>query len=324
MKLVMFHKKGDPRLGCLDNDQVIDLNLAYEFMLKSKDAIRSRAKAELMVPSDTIAFLEGGEESLQAAQEAIRWISSQQENDLKVRNNSVVLKLEQVKLLAPVLNPSKIICVAHNYHDFLKELGMQPHPEPRLFAKFANAVAAYDDPIPRPAMSQALGYEAELAFVIGKPCKHVPEADAYEYIAGYMGFNDVSASDLTKRDGQNLRGKSFDAFAPMGPFLLTKDELPDPHSLNVELRVNGRVLQKSNTEQLVYNVPQLLSFCSQVFSLEPGDVVATGTPGGLAKDRKPPTYMNPGDIMETEIEKLGVLKNPITSEENALPSSRIL
>ena len=314
MKLVMFQKKGDPRLGCLENDQVVDLNLAYEAMLISKGALRSRAKAALLVPTETIAFLEGGDESFQAAREAIQWVGTQQKDDLIIRNNSVILKLEKVKLLAPILKPSKIICAAHNYHDFLEELGMKPHAEPRLFAKFANAVAAYDQPIPRPAMTQALGYEAELAFVIGKPCKHVSEADAYDYIAGYMGLNDISASDLTKRDGQNLRGKSFDAFAPMGPFLLTKDELPDPHNLSVELRVNGRVLQKSNTDQLVYNVPQLLSFCSKIFSLEPGDVVATGTPGGLAKDRKPSTYMNPGDIMETEIEKLGVLKNPITSE----------
>jgi len=303
----MFQKKGDPRLGCLENDRVVDLNLAYEAMLISKGALRPRGKAALLIPPETIAFLEGGEESLQAAQEVMQWVSTQ-EDALTVRNSAVVLQREQVKLLAPILKPSKIICAAHNYHDFLEELGMKPHAEPRIFAKFANAVAA------RPAMTQALGYEAELAFVIGKPCKHVSEADAYDYIAGYMALNDVSASDLTKRDGQNLRGKSFDAFAPMGPFLLTRDELPDPHNLSVELRVNGRVLQKSNTDQLVYNVPQLLSFCSKIFSLEPGDVVATGTPGGLAKDRNPTTYMNPGDIMETEIEKLGVLKNPITSE----------
>jgi acylpyruvate hydrolase len=314
MKLVMYQKKGDPRLGCLDSDQIIDLNLAYEAMLTLQNALRPRAKAALMIPPETIAFLEGGDESFEAAQETLAWIVSQKSSEIVVRNSPVVLPRDKVKLLAPVLKPAKIICVAHNYHDFLEELGMKPHEEPRIFAKFANAVAAYDDPIPRPAMTQALGYEAELAFVIGKPCKHVSEADAYEYIAGYMGLNDISASDLTKRDGQNLRGKSFDAFAPMGPFLLTKDELPDPHNLAVELRVNGRVLQKSNTNQLVHTIPQLVSFCSQVFSLEPGDVVATGTPGGLAKDRTPPTYMNPGDIMETEIEKLGLLKNPITAE----------
>lgn len=314
MKLVMYQKKGDPRLGCLADDKVIDLNRAYEAMLMANQVVRPRAKAALMIPPETIAFLEGGDESLEAARQAVAWVSAGKQEALSVRNNRVVISQEKVKLLAPVLKPSKIICVAHNYHDFLEELGMKPHAEPRIFAKFANAVASYEDPIPRPAMTQALGYEAELAFVIGKHCKHVSEDDAYECIAGYMGLNDISASDLTKRDGQNLRGKSFDAFAPMGPFLLTRDELPDPHNLSVELRVNGRVLQKSNTNQLVYNVPQLVAFCSQVFSLEPGDVVATGTPGGLAKDRNPPTYMNPGDLMETEIEKLGILKNPITAE----------
>lgn len=314
MKLVMFQDQGDPRLGCLENEEVIDLNLACEAMLASRNDPRPRAKAELLVPPETIAFLEGGDESRQSAQDCLQWLGGQQKEALAVRRTPVVRLRSEVRLLAPVLKPAKIICVAHNYHDFLEELGMQPHPEPRIFAKFANTVASYEDPIPRPAMTQALGYEAELAFVIGKPCKFVPEADAYEYIAGYMAMNDVSASDLTKRDGQNLRGKSFDAFAPMGPYLLTADELPDPHNLEVELRVNGRVLQKSNTNQLVYNVPQLVAFCSQVFSLEPGDVVATGTPGGLAKDRTPPTYMNPGDIMETEIEKLGTLKNPITQE----------
>ena len=314
MKLVMFQDEGDPRLGCLDNEEVIDLKLACEAMLASLNDPRPRAKAELLVPPETIEFLEGGDESRHTARDCLQWLGDQQKESLTVRRTPVVRPRAQIRLLAPVLKPAKIICVAHNYHDFLEELGMQPHPEPRIFAKFANTVASYEDPIPRPAMTQALGYEAELAFVIGRPCKFVPEAEAYDYIAGYMAMNDVSASDLTKRDGQNLRGKSFDRFAPMGPYLLTADELPEPHNLAVELRVNGKVMHTSNTSQLVYNVPQLVAFCSQVFSLEPGDVVATGTPGGLAKDRTPPTYMNPGDIMETQIEKLGTLRNPITQE----------
>jgi len=314
MKLVMYQKIGDPRLGCLDNEEIIDLNLAYEALLASDGDHRSRMKAGVVMPPETIAFLEGGDESFQAAAKTLKWMEGRRGEPISVRNHPVTMKIDDVRLLAPILKPSKIICVAHNYKDFLAELGMKPHPEPRLFAKFANAVAAYDQPIPRPSMTLCLGYEAELAFVVGRHCKHVAEADSYNYIAGYMAFNDVSASDLTKRDGQNLRGKSFDAFAPMGPFLLTRDELPDPHHLSVTLKVNGRTLQQSNTDQLVHNVPQLLSFCSKIFSLEPGDVVATGTPGGLAKDRHPPTYMNPGDLMETEIEKLGVLKNPITKE----------
>jgi len=314
MKLVMFKKSGDPRLGCLIENEVVDLNLACEAMLAIRGERRARQKAALLVPPETVRFLEGEDESMQAAREALHWAASQPAKSLQVRDLAIASRLDEVKLLAPVARPSKIICAAHNYHDFLQELGMKPYEEPRIFAKFANAVAAYDDPIPRPAMTLCLGYEAELAFVVGKRCKHVPEEKAYDYIAGYMAFNDVSASDLTKRDGQNLRGKSFDAFAPMGPFLLTADELPDPHNLSVKLKVNGRVLQESNTRQLVHNVPRLMAFCSQIFTLEPGDVVATGTPGGLAKDRKPPTFMNPGDIMETEIEKLGVLRNPITKE----------
>lgn len=314
MKLVMFNKSGGPRLGCLAENEVVDLNLACEAMLESRGERRARQKAALMVPPETVRFLEGEDESMQAARDVLAWVASQGAKSQQVRGLNIVSRLDKIKLLAPVAKPSKIICAAHNYHDFLKELGMQPHKEPRLFAKFANAVAAYDDPIPRPAMSICLGYEAELAFVVGKRCKHVPEDKAYDYIAGYMALNDVSASDLTMRDGQNLRGKSFDAFAPMGPFVLTTDELPDPHNLSVKLKVNGKVMQESNTQQLVHNVPQLMAFCSQIFTLEPGDVVATGTPGGLAKDRKPPTYMNPGDIMETEIEKLGVMRNPITKE----------
>ena len=264
-----------------------------------------------------VSFLDGGDAAQALAEKVLAWVPKAK--IAEVDGTPLVHPVASVKLKAPVPNPQKIICIAHNYHDFLEELGMEAHPEPVIFAKFANAVASHDQPVVRPAMSQALGYEVELAFVVGKPAKNVSEEDAYDYIAGYMTFNDVSASDLTKKDVQNLRGKSFDTFAPMGPYLLTKDELPDPHNLHVELRVNGKVLQTSNTKLLVHNVPQLLSFCSRVFSLLPGDIVATGTPGGLAKDRKPTTYMNPGDIMETEVEKLGVIRSPIRRKPRRFP-----
>lgn len=314
MKLVTYRLAGDPRLGCLEGEQVIDLNLACEVMLEAQGDARARARAALLVPPETLAFLEGGGESLAAARDALEWLAARSKGAVEVRGCGVRLPAAGVRLLAPVTKPQKIICVAHNYHDFLRELGMKPHREPRLFAKFANAVAAWNQPVVRPAMTQCLGYEAELAFVVGRRAKNVPPEKAYDHVAGYMAFNDVSASDLTHADVQNLRGKSFDTFAPMGPYLLTRDELPDPHNLMVQLRVNGRVLQDSNTRELVHNVPQLLAFCSQVFTLEPGDVVATGTPGGLAKDRKPPTYMSPGDVMETEIERLGVMVNRIVAE----------
>lgn len=315
MKLVMFEKNGPARLGALKGeDTVVDLSRASQAMLADDGKAGSGSSAEPL-PTGMAEFLEGGDRTMALAQRVLDRFDKA--SVTQVDGQPLAWPLSEVKLAAPIPNPQKIICVAHNYHDFLEELGMEPHPEPVLFAKFANAVASHDQPVIRPAMSQALGYEVELAFVVGKPAHFVSEEDAYDYIAGYMTFNDVSASDLTKRDVQNLRGKSFDTFAPMGPYLLTRDELPDPHDLHVELRVNGRVLQSSNTARLVHNVPQLLSFCSHVFSLVPGDVVATGTPGGLAKDRKPTTYMNPGDIMETEVEKLGIIRSPIVEEASA-------
>jgi len=315
MKLVMFQGYGEPRLGSLEDDAVVDLNLAYEAMLAEAGDLRARPKAEAVVPPDSCLFLAGGGDSLAAAGRAREW--ALRHRDTRVRNLPVLWDEADAGLLAPVLKPEKIICVAHNYHDFLGELGMEPHPEPRIFSKFANSVAGWNTPVIRPAMTEALGYEAELAFVVGRRCKHVPESQAYECIAGYMTANDISASDLTKADVQNTRGKGFDTFAVFGPYLLTRDELPDPHGLGVRLRVNDRTLQESNTRELVHNVPQLLAFCSRVFTLEPGDVVMTGTPGGLAKDRNPPTYMQPGDVMETEIEGLGVARNLIVQEGEA-------
>lgn len=312
MKLVMYHEYGDPRLGALEGESVVDLNLAFEAMLAARGDLRARPKADAIVPAETVAFLQGGEESMAEAGAARDYALAHA--DARVRGIALVRPAASVRLVAPVLKPEKIICVAHNYHDFLKEIGMTPHAEPRIFSKFANAVAGWDDPVIRPRMSRALGYEAELSFVVGKRCKNVPEDRAYDVIAGYMTSNDVSASDLTKRDVQNTRGKGFDSFAVLGPFIATRDEVPDPHDLGVWLRVNGNTLQESNTRELIHNIPQLVAFCSAVFTLEPGDVVMTGTPGGLAKDRNPPTFMNPGDIMETEIEGLGIARNPIVEE----------
>ena len=312
MKLVMFQGQGDPRLGALVGDRIVDLNLAGECLCAERGFFRARAWAEAYLPAEMIEFLQGGDRSMAEARLAIEW--AEKNTGAMVRNTPVVRAASSVSLTAPVLKPEKIICVAHNYHDFCKELGLEPREVPRIFSKFANAVCGWEDPIIRAKMTRQLGYEAELGFVIGKQCKNVAEEDAYDYVAGYMTFNDISASDLTKFDGQNTRGKGFDTFAAMGPYLVTSDEVPDPHDLKVELRVNGTVLQSSNTRELVHNVPQLLSFCSQVFTLEPGDVVATGTPGGLAKDRNPTTFMEPGDIMETEIGHLGLMRNPIVEE----------
>jgi acylpyruvate hydrolase len=317
MKLVMYrYAEREYRLGAMiGEERVIDLNAAYENLLAGKKEPRFEALAAAVVPADSVAFLAGGKRSWEGAAAALDHAKGGRCPDLGVSGKRFVFDRNEVKLGAPVQNPLRIICLSHNYHDFIRETGVPLPPAPRIFSKYVNALCGPDDPIIYPRMSKALGYEAELAFVVGKKGRHVPREKALEYIGGYMIMNDVSASDLTELDKQVLRGKTFDNFAPCGPYLLSADEMPDPGNLDLKLWVNDRLLQSSNTRELVYDVPTLVSFLSEIFTLEPGDIVATGTPGGLAKFRNPPTFMAIGDICAIEIEKLGRLANPIVAEQ---------
>lgn len=317
MKLVMYRYGERPyRLGALRGDgMIVDLNMAYERHLADRGEPRCEALAEAVVPADSVSFLAGGRRSWDGAAEALEAASGADCQALDAAGRRFVFARQEVKLGAPVRRPLRIICLSHNYHDFLKETGLPKPPAPRIFSKYANALCGPDDPIIYPRMTKNLGYEAELAFVIGKRGRFVPKERALEYIGGYMIFNDVSASDLTETDKQVLRGKTFDNFAPCGPYLLSADEMPDPGNLDVKLWVNDRLLQSSNTRELVYDCPTLVSFLSEIFTLEPGDIVATGTPGGLAKFRQPPTFMNVGDVCTLEITRLGRLSNPIVAEE---------
>ncbi|MCL4425153.1 MAG: fumarylacetoacetate hydrolase family protein [Firmicutes bacterium] len=316
MKLVMYKfGERDYRLGAMTGEErIVDLNYAYETHLARKGRPRFKELAQAIVPPDTREFLGGGSDSWEAAQVALDEVRDFAPEKLGSSGKRLVFRRGEVKLGAPVQNPLRIVCLSHNYHDFIKETGVPVPPEPRIFAKYNNALCGPDDPIIYPKMTRQLGYEAELAFVIGKRGRNVPLEKALEYVAGYMIFNDVSASDLTALDKQVIRGKTFDNFAPCGPCLVSSDAIPDPGQLDVKLWVNGHLLQDSNTRELVYDVPTLVSFLSRIFTLEPGDIVATGTPGGLAKDRKPPTFMQAGDICTIEITGLGVLSNKIVAE----------
>ncbi|MDN5348557.1 MAG: hypothetical protein PWP65_2122 [Clostridia bacterium] len=318
MKLVMYQfGERDYRLGAMkDEDLIIDLNYAYETHLTRKGEPRAKELAQALVPPNSVEFLHGGDRSWEAAQIALDAVSNFGLADLSSSKKRFIFQRSEVKLGAPVQNPLRIICLAHNYHDFIRETGQPIPPEPRIFAKYRNALCGPDDPIIYPKMTQCLGYEAELAFIVGKKGRNVLIEKAYNYVAGYMIFNDVSASDLTALDKQVVRGKTFDNFAPCGPYLVTKDEIDNPSNLNVKLWVNDRLLQNSNTRELIYDVPTLVSFLSRIFTLEPGDIIATGTPGGLAKDRKPPAYMQIGDICTIEISGLGRLSNKIVAEED--------
>lgn len=221
----------------------------------------------------------------------------------------------EVRILAPIHRPPKFICIGLNYRDHAIESGMAIPEIPTVFNKFPSAVIGPGDEIVLPKMSETPDYEAEFAFIIGKTGKHINGENWRDYIFGYTNVNDVSARDIQlKGTTQWLMGKTFDTFAPMGPYIVTADEIADPHNLNVKLTLNGEVLQNSSTKELIFNIPQLLEYLSQVFTLEPGDVVSTGTPPGVGFARKPQVLLKPGDHCIVEVEGLGQLHNPVVGQ----------
>lgn len=219
--------------------------------------------------------------------------------------------LGEVVLLAPVPRPGKVICIGLNYRDHAEESGMAVPERPIYFAKFGSCVIGPGEPIPIPPGSTQTDYEAEFAFVVGRRARRVGVAAARAHVLGYCCFHDVSARDFQFADGQWTRGKACDGFAPMGPWIATPDEVPDPHALGVRLRLNGATMQDSTTAQLVFGVDELLSYLSEHVTLEPGDVISTGTPPGVGFARKPPVFLKPGDVVEVEVDGLGVLRNPV-------------
>lgn len=223
---------------------------------------------------------------------------------------------ERVRLLAPEPRPEKVICIGLNYADHAAESGQPIPEEPVVFNKFVTAVRAHGDDIVLPRISSKVDYEAELVVVIGRGGRNIPVERALEHVAGYTCGHDVSARDwqLQKPGGQWLLGKSFDGFAPFGPELVTTEEVPDPGQLRISLRLNGKTMQSSTTQQLIFTVDKLIAYLSSVCTLHSGDVIFTGTPPGVGAARKPPVYLQPGDVVEVEIEKLGVLRNQFIAE----------
>ncbi|MDB5346406.1 MAG: 5-carboxymethyl-2-hydroxymuconate Delta-isomerase [Schlesneria sp.] len=221
------------------------------------------------------------------------------------------------KLLAPIASPSKVICIGLNYRDHAIETNSPIPPEPVVFNKFPQAVVGPDDNVVLPAVAHEVDYEAELVVVIGKLARRIRKEDAFKYVAGYMPGNDVSARDWQKGrpGGQWLLGKTPDTFAPTGPYLTTADEI-DPHNLRIQLRLNGETMQDSSTKELIFGVDELIAHLSQLFALQPGDLIFTGTPPGVGMARTPPVWIKPGDRMEVEIEGLGILSNPVVAESN--------
>lgn len=222
--------------------------------------------------------------------------------------------LSAVRLLAPVPRPPKLICVGLNYRDHAAEARQEIPKVPTIFAKFSNVVIGPGDPIILPKISHRPDYEAEFMFVIGTGGRHIAAEDWHKHVFGYTVFNDVSARDFQTATSQWMIGKTFDTFAPMGPWLVSADEILDPHSLDISLRIGDEVLQHSNTRELIFKIPELVAYLSSVVTLEPGDVVATGTPAGVGFARKPPRYLQPGEEVIVTIEGIGELRNPVVAE----------
>ena len=256
------------------------------------------------IAQSMLEFLEAGE----VATEQVRKLAS------KMPPESLI-PYSQVRVCAPIDNPRKVVCIGLNYRDHANESGAKMPSEPVFFSKFATAIIGPEESIKLPRVSQQVDYEAELAVIVGKRGKNIDRSRAFEYVAGYTAFNDVSARDLQMRDGQWIKGKALDTFAPLGPYLVMRDEIPDPHKLAIRLWLNGSLMQNSSTQNLIFGIPQVIEYLSQLFTLEPGDIIATGTPSGVGFVRKPPVFLKPGDEVTVEVERIGRLTNKVVGAQ---------
>lgn len=280
MRLVTYGESGQERIGAVAGSEIVDLQ-----------------SADASLPGTVLGVLEA--ESVDAVSRAV-------ESGAGTRT-----PLADARLASPIPRPPKIVCVGLNYLDHATEQNVPLPEHPLLFSKATSSVVGPYDDVVLPAESEQVDYEVELAVIIGKTATAVSEADAYDYVAGYTVANDVSARDIQFRQQQWHQGKSYDTFCPMGPWLVTKDEVPDPNALAVKLTLNGTVLQDSNTDNLIFNIPTLVSRISSAMTLLPGDVISTGTPAGVGVFRDPKILLKAGDYMETWVEGIGTLKNHV-------------
>ncbi|SEO16384.1 acylpyruvate hydrolase [Amphibacillus marinus] len=303
MRIVTYklnNSAADYRMGFMRGDKVVDLGKATEYM----QAQLKQPERTFICPADPVSFYQGGLLNFELAKKVEQFYQAKHLNEYSFSRHDV-------KLGPPVTRPEKIICIGTNYRDHVKEMKSEVPQHPVLFAKFINALIGPDDEIVKSKKTTKLDYEVELVIVMGAQATDVAETDALNYIAGYTIGNDISARDLQKRTPQWLQGKSLDRSTPIGPWLVTADELVDPGHLKLTSKVNGYERQSGNTNQLIFNIPYLISFISSLMTLEPGDIILTGTPDGVGFAQNPPTFLQVGDEVELEIEGIGLLKNKI-------------
>jgi 2,4-diketo-3-deoxy-L-fuconate hydrolase len=302
MRLYTFEYGGTRRIGAELGGRLVDLNAAQAAALSA-----SGQRSGTPFPVDMLALLRDGTSALQVARRALAFAAQSP--------SSLVLDFSEVRLCAPIPRPGKILCSGVNYKGHLDENPGAVLPKfPFFFSKVPSAVIGPGDPIIKPVMTNQLDYEVELAVVIGKKAKNLTETEAIDCVAGYTILHDVSARDIQFQDSQITLGKNFDSFAPMGPCLVTADELSDLSDVRLRTLVNGQVMQDGTTADWFTPLPELLAFLSSVMSLEPGDVISTGTPAGIGYFRQPQVFLQPGDRVAVEVAGIGRLENPVIDE----------
>jgi 2-keto-4-pentenoate hydratase/2-oxohepta-3-ene-1,7-dioic acid hydratase in catechol pathway len=287
MKLVSFLHKGKGKLGCLVNDNIVDLTIVAPSL-----------------PTDLLSLLSLGSSALKQADEASKSASKE-----------AFVSLKNISYLTLIQRPPKIICIGRNYAAHAKEGGAEPPKYPEIFYRGSTSLLAHNAPIIRPKCSTKLDYEGELVAIIGQTARHVSRENALGYVAGYSIFNDATLRDYQGKSSQWTIGKNFDNTGAFGPVFVTADELPSGAAgLRIQTRLNGKIMQDANTNDFIFPIEDLIEKLSECMTLEPGDIIVTGTPAGVGYVRRPPVYMKDGDVCEVEIEGIGVLSNPIINE----------
>lgn len=306
MRLVTFNNSGEHRFGALlAANNIIDLYAACDELAPH----RSHA-----FPKTTLEFLAGGDAAFALVREVLELAETEDGADT-LHQAGAIHDADAIDFLPPITQPEKIVCIGQNYREHIKEMKHTAPEYPLFFAKYANTLTGHRQPIRVPRVSNKIDYEAELAVVIGRTGKDIPLDKAFDYVAGYMNFNDVSVRDYQRRTTQFLQGKTFDTSAPCGVALVTKDEIPDPHNLSIKLRLNGETMQDGTTADFIFGIPVIINYLSEIMTLKPGDIIATGTPSGVGAARDPQVFLKSGDTVEVEIEHLGTLSNHVVAHD---------
>lgn len=327
VKLMTFKAAGRRRSGVVVDGIVVDLRAAYESLPGTEAGEAARPLADALFPDDLVGLIAGWDVSGPIVSDCLAFVRNTGTTMTKLNaervdagKEPIAYSLDEVAFAPPLVRPGKVLGIGLNYRDHAEETGKSVPTEPTFFNKFATSLVGHDGSIVHPGedVTTRVDFEAELAVVIGRTAKNVSETDAMDYVFGYTIMNDVSARDLQYSGGQYVKGKGLDTFGPMGPWIVTArdeagNEAIDPHDLNVTLRLNGAVMQDGNTGQMVFRVPTLVAYLSRLLTLEPGDVIMTGTPAGVGLAREPQVFMQPGDTVEIEIDGIGLLRNRVVS-----------